>query len=623
MSDSTSPYLPEEELDTTSKKSYLAWISHRLGLPKPLSCDPKNGNLSTENLSELAKQILRFKIGASVASEEHVNGIVREMYAAENEKNPNGKNPLAFSSRKSWSQYTKNQYGVVIGSALSFTFEGDPHIGSGNGVIYKPFLEEIYAALPQGNTDKTEQTLDGYNAVSLASRKTEAKTLAELYEMLQRGKSEDPETAKLGTMVPEYQRSDQQWKDPEWNKFIDSVLRKIPMPSIVLGKAIQHLDQPWQVIDGNQRISTIRRWFDDTDGDHDKFRAKWFLGGEPPEWFNSRLADYHFTVEKVVAKSDRHLAELYERYNASGKPMSQPQLRVAKHHEISALHHLLLAISGGPTLLHRPAVRTRLGISEDIDVKAERAAALRNLLPNIGKVTEDERRQLRRVTEKVYDLWCRIVAYCNYKKVANVDNSPTAKNAIETVFSHYRHGNRAIPLIDRLDYVVRECSSVDGDFAFLSLRAVVSKDERDEHGDPLTLFVAGKSVHGWATQVQCAALWSLTDDDISLLKRNPDTFQSEWYEFAKKEIALERQNSKSIWNKQEMWETRVSEILHDLKMNLLEDEDSEEYVRLMAEVQRVIMMPAETRHYVTDGWAAPLYSEEQIEFMYNQVENLR
>ena len=72
-----------------------------------------------------------------------------------------------------------------------------------------------------------------------------------------------------------------------------------------------------------------------------------------------------------------------------------------------------------------------------------------------------------------------------------------------------------------------------------------------------------------------------------------------------------------------MWETRVKEILHDLKMNLLEDEDSEEYVRLMAEVQRVIMMPAETRHYVTDGWAAPLYSEEQIEFMHKQVENLR
>jgi len=622
MIDATSPYLPEEELDETSKKSYLAWISHRLGLSSPLSCDEKNGNLSTENLAELAKQILRFKTGADVSTEEQINSVVREMYISERDTSSTSFSRLAFSMRKEWSKYTKNQYGVVIGCTLSFQFEGDPHIGSGNGVIYKPFLEEIYAAL-DGNLEHTRQSNDAYNAVSLASRTTESMTLAELYEMLLRGKSEDPETAKLGTMVPEYQRSDQQWKGPEWNRFIDSVLRKIPMPSIVLGKAMKHLDQPWQVIDGNQRISTIRRWFDDTDGDHAKFRQKWFLGEEPPPWFNEKLSEYTFTIEKVVAKSDRHLAELYERYNASGKPMSQPQLRVAKHHEISALHHLLLAVSGGPTLLHRPAVRSRLGIQDEINSKSERAAALRNLLPNIGKVTEDERRQLRRVTEKVYDLWCRIIAYCTYKDAAKVDNSPTAKNAIEAVFSVYRHGNKATPIVDRLDYVVRECSSVYGDYAFLSLRAFVSKDERNEHGDPLTTFLPGKSVHGWATQVQCAALWNLNDEDISLLKRNPDTFQNEWFEFAKQEIALERQNSKSIWNKQDMWETRVKEILHDLKMNLLSNVESEEYSRLMAEVQRVIMMPEETRRYVTDGWTTPLYSKEQIEFMQEQVENLR
>ena len=55
-----------------------------------------------------------------------------------------------------------------------------------------------------------------------------------------------------------------------------------------------------------------------------------------------------------------------------------------------------------------------------------------------------------------------------------------------------------------------------------------------------TIWQIRETTHGWASQVQCAGIWDLSDLDISLLKRNPDIFQGEWFEFCKQEIAEKR-----------------------------------------------------------------------------------
>ena len=513
---------------------------------------------------------------------------------------------------------------MVIGSVQSFQFLGDPHIGSGNGVIYKAFYEQIYNSLPDAHSGSFDTTEAAYinNGVT---RKMEKMELQDLLKMLIAGESESEDERKEGTSVPEFQRSDQQWNKSNWLKFFDSGLRDIPMPSIVLGKSKATMNYPWQVIDGNQRLSTILKIFDENHEDHVRVTQPWRVNNKLPEWIKERLSSYTFNVEKIIAEDDQELAMLYERYNASGRPMSQPQLRVAKHHEVSALHHLLLALSGGPTLKNRPSVREALGISGAIDERSDRASSLRKIIPGIsGKVTPDEKKQLRKVTEKTYDLWCRIVAYSTYRDVQGSGKlEPSAKQAIEAVFGVYRYGNKALPIVDRLDYVVKEVGVAFGKYAFLSLRAKLIKDQKDIDGKPLVEYHIGKSVHGWATQVQCAGFWELSDEDIALLKRNPDTFQTTWFEFARDNIVNARQNSKSIWGVQGDWQNKVSELLHELKVGRLANENSEERKRMLAVVNQVLEMPEEGRKWAMESWKSPGYTPEQVSFLKEHYESMR
>ena len=104
-----------------------------------------------------------------------------------------------------------------------------------------------------------------------------------------------------------------------------------------------------------------------------------------------QIRNYRWNVEHITAKSDRDLALLYERYNSSGKTMTPVQIRLARFHEVSALHHYLLAMAGGPKLDHRDTTRMRLGIGsgpedeeqDQIERLARRAKDIRNELPRV------------------------------------------------------------------------------------------------------------------------------------------------------------------------------------------------------------------------------------------------
>ena len=624
---SDTAYLPDEELDQTSKVSYVDWISHLLGMEEPLVCDRKNGNMSTPQLSSLAKEVLRFVRSADVSSDEQLKAIVESMHNENIAESRQGtvNVELKFIQRKTWQKLTKNELGSVIGAALGFPFLGDPHIGAGNGVIYKEFYDAIYQSLPKSGESEVDTSEKAYGATNKVEREMKTMPLKHLLKMLKDGESEDESVSVHGTTVPEFQRGDHQWKAPNWFRFIDSGLRDIPMPSIVLGKSRHTMDYPWQVIDGNQRLATIRKIFDEDHKDHVRVTKPWRVNNKMPTWITNRLLEYEFNVEHIIAKDDQELASLYERYNASGRPMSQPQLRVAKHHEVSALHHLLLAISGGPTLSSRISVRHRLGIGQAIENCSLKASSLRKVIPGVsGKITPDEQQQLRQVTEKVYDLYCRVVAYSTYRGVQGGDKpNPTAKQAIDKVFGCFRDGTKAIPVVERLDYIVKEVDVVYGKYSFLSLKGYEVQDVLNEKNEPLVEYREGKSVHGWATHVQCAAFWDLSDQDISLLKHNAPEFQKLWFNFAKASIVNARQNSKSIWKVQDDWVDEVNGFLHELKMGRLTDEDSEERNRLLGEVRRVLAIPEEQRHLVTDGWIEPLYTREQVDFLKKEYEAMR
>jgi hypothetical protein len=434
--------------------------------------------MSTDELRSFAPETIRFIRAADISEpfmiEQSLMSMHEENLASQREDLHEKLAPVA---QKSWEKMTKKDLGTVISHVLGFSFLGDPHIGSGNGVIYKAFYAEIYESLPNPQDDEKTTTREAYPETERVTRKMEKKSLKQLFEMIRSGASNQEDVALEGLTVPEFQRG-QQWKKPHWKNFFDSGLRNIPMPSIVLGKSPETLNQPWQVIDGNQRLSTIKKIFDEDDEDHYHAIKPWSVDDKLPNWIVERLNKYMFNVEKITTNSDKELAQLYERYNDSGARMTQAQLRLAKYHETSALHHLLLALSGGPTLANRIPVRHRLAIADSIEERSDRAASLRKILPNIGPIKPDEKKTLRKVTEKVYDLYCRIVAYSTFEKVQGSENTkPTVKQAIEKVFSYYRDGTKAIQIVDRLDFVIKEVGTTYGHHAFLSYKTVNIKDQ--------------------------------------------------------------------------------------------------------------------------------------------------
>lgn len=608
MSELQGIFIPSDmELDTNNKMGLIEHISYRLGLPDCLPCKRGNGVLDNDEFREMGIKILSFTEQEDVRVGSLINVVLNDLRINSNH------HELSFVNKKEWKNFSKSQVGTIIAAALGFPYLGDPHIGVTNGVISNLFFSSVLDVLPNPDTTRGFYSQDSIHE-AMEKREPVLMTASELFAMLN-----DP--TDDGIVVPEYQRHDLQWSNDQRRNMIDSMIKQIPIPSIVLAKHREHEDGsegPWFLIDGNQRLSALRRFMDEEDEKNfDLQRGVSYA--TMPSWARSRFEEYKFNVEKVWASKIKQLAELFHRYNTSGKSMTPVQIRVAFHHEQSALHHLLVAMAGGPTLEDRPSARNRLNITEYIKGKRERAVALRKLIKGLGEVTADEAKQLRRTTEKTYDLWCRIVAYALFPKLntdeREVDTDyPTAKIAINSVFKKYRNGSTANIQALKLDYIVREVSSLYGDFAFHTMRKV---DEfTNEEGKIEKVFERGKSVHGWATQIQCCAIWDFSDDELSILKNNPDKFQKLWKKFAEQEIAEARQNSASIWEKQEKWAQLVKEFLVGLQDS--ERTVSPRQVNMLEAVEIYHSAPTEVQPILLSTWETA-FSDLEREWMMNEI----
>lgn len=73
----------------------------------------------------------------------------------------------------------------------------------------------------------------------------ELRSCADIFRMHQQG---------ILNIQPEFQR-DIVWKGPDQTRFLDSLVKQLPIPSMCF--AMDHQKQEWMVIDGLQRISTI------------------------------------------------------------------------------------------------------------------------------------------------------------------------------------------------------------------------------------------------------------------------------------------------------------------------------------------------------------------------------
>ncbi|MFH0960029.1 MAG: DUF262 domain-containing protein [Pseudomonadota bacterium] len=98
---------------------------------------------------------------------------------------------------------------------------------------------------------------------------------------------------KILDIQPEFQR-DFVWKGPDQTRFIDSLIKQLPIPSLCFSYDAKQ--QKWLVIDGLQRISTIIR----------------FLSGA--DWKLSKLDDIEPRIAGISAAAIKNNTELFEFY---------------------------------------------------------------------------------------------------------------------------------------------------------------------------------------------------------------------------------------------------------------------------------------------------------------------
>ena len=123
----------------------------------------------------------------------------------------------------------------------------------------------------------------------------ESRSCADLFRMYDQG---------ILDIQPEFQR-DFVWKNPDQTRFIDSLIKQLPIPSLCFSYDAKQ--QKWLVIDGLQRISTIIR----------------FLKGA--DWKLAKLDDIEPKIANVSAaaiKTEPELHEYYRRIENSSIPIT-------------------------------------------------------------------------------------------------------------------------------------------------------------------------------------------------------------------------------------------------------------------------------------------------------------
>lgn len=159
----------------------------------------------------------------------------------------------------------------------------------------------------------------------------ELRSCADLYRMHQQG---------ILTIQPNFQR-DIVWKGPDQTRFIDSLIKQLPIPSMCF--ALDHKEQKWIVIDGLQRISTIVRFLDGGDWKLSKLEDidPEIAGKSAAAIKTSNTALHHFytrvenlSVPITVLRCDfskkthmEYLFTIFHRLNTGGMKLNNQEIR--------------------------------------------------------------------------------------------------------------------------------------------------------------------------------------------------------------------------------------------------------------------------------------------------------
>ncbi len=159
----------------------------------------------------------------------------------------------------------------------------------------------------------------------------ELRSCADLFRMYTQGILE---------IQPEYQR-EVVWKDPEQTRFIDSLVKQLPIPSMCF--SLDYKTQKWQVIDGLQRMWSIIRFLSDTDWTFSKLDdIDPKMSGQPVSRFVDRNSDLHsyftrvenLTLPITILRCDyskmshmNYIFMIFHRLNSGGAKLTNHEIR--------------------------------------------------------------------------------------------------------------------------------------------------------------------------------------------------------------------------------------------------------------------------------------------------------
>ena len=133
---------------------------------------------------------------------------------------------------------------------------------------------------------------------------------------------------------PIYQRN-RVWKEPARSYLIDSIMKDYPIPPIFMRDKLNLSERKTnrEVIDGQQRISTILDYYNDNfvvrRSHNQEIGGKKF--SELTEDQQERFLTYKIYLEKITEKDDSVIFDMFARLNCNSIPLNAQELRNAKY----------------------------------------------------------------------------------------------------------------------------------------------------------------------------------------------------------------------------------------------------------------------------------------------------
>ncbi|MDY4388099.1 DUF262 domain-containing protein [Pectobacterium aroidearum] len=208
------------------------------------------------------------------------------------------------------------------------------------------------------NNNDDDSELDGDDGLALTSHPHQmdaypevriAKEQSSVYDLLRR------ESRGGLILAPDFQRKDV-WDRKKQSELIESILMGIPIPLIYL---FEDEDGVRQIIDGKQRVSSLKKYLSDEFSLSDlkmfpHLRGKKF--SEIPKILQAKLEDFQIHSYVIQPPTPEYVKfNIFERVNRAGINLNKQEMRHALYqgkatkliHELAESKEFLLATGGG------------------------------------------------------------------------------------------------------------------------------------------------------------------------------------------------------------------------------------------------------------------------------------